>query len=103
MEQTVIARNKTAEARAKFEMAERLAESGRSMNDIADVLQSDTVRLLKEKLAKATGREAELATRYGPRHPEMQKIPCRGGRRPAARSTTRCAGWWPTSKTSCRC
>lgn len=74
MEQTVMARNTTAEARAKFEMADRLSRSGQDLGEIADVLQSDTVRLLKEKVARATGREAELATRYGPRHPEMQKI-----------------------------
>ncbi|MCB1528855.1 MAG: AAA family ATPase [Hyphomicrobiaceae bacterium] len=74
MEQTVMARNTTAEARAKFEMAERISKSGQDIGEIAEVLQSDTVRLLKEKVARATGQEAELATRYGPRHPEMQKI-----------------------------
>lgn len=74
MEQTVVARNTTAEARAKYELAERLAERGDSTAGIADVLQSHTVRLLKEQLAKATGKEAELATRYGQKHPEMQKV-----------------------------
>ncbi len=74
MEQTVMARNTTAEARAKFDLAQRLANSGSDFGDIADVLQSHTIRLLKEQLAKATGRQAELATRYGARHPEMQKV-----------------------------
>lgn len=74
MEQTVIARNNTAEARAKFDLVQRLATTGSDVGDIADVLQSHTIRLLKEQYAKATGRQAELATRYGPRHPEMQKI-----------------------------
>lgn len=74
MEQTVMARNTTAEARAKFEFAQRLANRGSDFNDIADVLQSQTIRLLKEQFAKATGHEAELATRYGSRHPEMQKV-----------------------------
>lgn len=74
MEQTVIARNNTAEARAKFELAQRRANSGSDFSDIADVLQSHTIRLLKEQYAKASGREAELTTRYGPRHPEMQKV-----------------------------
>ena len=73
MEQTVIARNNTAEARAKFEMAKRLASEGGDFGNLDDVLQSHTIRLLKEQYAKATGRLAELATRYGPRHPEMQK------------------------------
>lgn len=74
MEQTVVARNNTAETRAKFEMAQRLTDNGDSTAGIADVLQSHTVRLLKEQLAKATGKEAELATRYGQKHPEMQKV-----------------------------
>jgi succinoglycan biosynthesis transport protein ExoP len=38
------------------------------------VLQSHTVRLMKEQLANATRREAELLTKYGARHPEMQKV-----------------------------
>jgi len=74
MEQTVMARNTTAEARAKFELAQRLAHAGSDFSDIDDVLQSHTIRLLKEQLAKATSRQAELATRYGSRHPEMQKV-----------------------------
>ncbi len=74
MEQTVVARNNTADARAKFEMAQRLSHSGKEVDGINDVLQSHTIRLLKEQLGKATGREAELATRYGQRHPEMQKV-----------------------------
>ena len=74
MEQTVVARNTTAEAKAKLEQVERLRKQGARANTIADVLQSHTVRLLREQLAKATRAEAELATRYGPRHPEMLKI-----------------------------
>lgn len=74
MEQTVIARNNTAEARAKFELANRLSKNGKDLGDIADVLQSNTIRLLKEQLGKATASEAELSTRYGPRHPQMQKV-----------------------------
>jgi exopolysaccharide transport family protein len=73
MEQTVIARNATAEAKAKYEQVERLRKRGEGPADIADVLQSHTVRLLKEQLGKATRNAAELLTRYGPRHPEMQK------------------------------
>lgn len=73
MEQTVIARNNTAEARAKYEMARRLAAEGGDFGNLDDVLQSHTIRLLKEQYAKATARQAELATRYGQRHPEMQK------------------------------
>lgn len=74
MEQTVIARNTTAEAKAKFEQIARLRREGGDTAAIADVTQSHTVRLLKEQLAKTTRAQAELSTRYGPRHPEMLKI-----------------------------
>lgn len=74
MEQTVAARSATAEAKAKFENAERLSRSPNGVETIAEVLESFSVRQLKESLSSARKREAELATRYGHRHPEMQKV-----------------------------
>ena len=73
MEQTVISRNTTAEAKAKFELAQRLGRIGDRGTGIADVLQSNTVRLLKEQVAAATRKSAELKTKYGPKHPEILK------------------------------
>ena len=74
MEQTVSARNATAEAKAKYENAQRLAATPGGAATIAEVIGSETVRQLKETVALARKRAAELATRYGPRHPEMQKV-----------------------------
>ena len=74
MEQTVTARNATSEARAKFEQAQKLARAGDPGNAIVEVLQSHTVRLLKEQLANATRKSAELKTKYGPKHPEILKV-----------------------------
>jgi exopolysaccharide transport family protein len=74
MEQTVAARNTTAEAKAKYENAQRLATTIGGTATIAEVLGSDSIRLLKESVSGARKREAELGTRYGPRHPEMQKV-----------------------------
>jgi exopolysaccharide transport family protein len=74
MEQTVAARNATVEAKAKYENAQRLATTVGGTATIAEVLDSNTIRLLKESVSGARKREAELATRYGPRHPEMQKV-----------------------------
>jgi len=73
MEQTVIARNATAEARARYEQVQELLRKGKQKSAIADVLQSQTIRLFKDQLVKATRREAELLTRYGPKHPELIK------------------------------
>lgn len=74
MEQTIIARNETAIARAKWEQARRMKGAGADRETISEVLDSHTVRLMREKLAEATRRRAELATKYGPRHPDMVKI-----------------------------
>lgn len=74
MEQTIIARNETATARAKWEQAKRLKGEGADRETISEVLDSHTVRLLREKLAEATRRRAELATKYGSRHPDIIKV-----------------------------
>lgn len=74
MEQTVMARNTSAEAKAKYEQAQRLARSGDTGTAIAEVLQSNTVRLMKEQLATANRKSAELRTKYGPKHPDILKI-----------------------------
>lgn len=74
MEQTVTARNATTEARAKYDQAQKLARNGDSGTAIVEVLQSHTVRLLKEQVANARRKAAELQTKYGPKHPEMLKV-----------------------------
>ncbi len=73
MEQTVNARNATSEAKAKFDQAQKMARLGDQGDATIEVLQSHTIRQLKEQLGNASRRAAELATRYGPRHPEYIK------------------------------
>ncbi|KAB2851343.1 MAG: AAA family ATPase [Hyphomicrobiaceae bacterium] len=73
LEQAVLARTQVAEARAKYEQVQRLMKTPGARAAIADVLDSHTVRMLKDQLVKATRREAELVTRYGDRHPELIK------------------------------
>ena len=74
MEFYTAARNKTTEARAKYEQARRMVVAGESQDTVAEVMQSATIRSLFDKLSNANRHEAELSTRYGPRHPEMQKV-----------------------------
>lgn len=74
MEQFVNARNATAEAKSRYEQAQKLARSGDSGTALADVLKSPTVQVLKDQLASARRKAAELATRYGPKHPELIKV-----------------------------
>ncbi len=73
MEQTVNARNTTSEAKAKFDQAQKMARLGDQGDATIEVLQSHTIRQLKEQFGNASRRAAELATRYGPRHPEYIK------------------------------
>lgn len=74
MEQSVNARNLTAEARARYEQVQKLARAGDSGTAIADVLKSPTVQALKDQLASTRRKGAEMSTRYGPKHPELVKI-----------------------------
>jgi succinoglycan biosynthesis transport protein ExoP len=73
MEQSVTARNATSEAKAKYEQAQKLARAGDSGTAIVEVLQSGTVRTLKEQLATVTRKVAELRSKYGPKHPDIIK------------------------------
>ncbi len=73
MEQAVVARNNTAETKARYEQLQRMLKDGEG-KAVADVLQSHTVRMLKDQYVKATRHEAELQTKYGPLHPEMAKV-----------------------------
>lgn len=73
MEQTVMARNATAEAKAKLDQVRLLLRRGEGPGAISDVLANHTVRMLKDQLVHASRREAEFATRYGPLHPELIK------------------------------
>ncbi|MDX2307530.1 MAG: GNVR domain-containing protein [Hyphomicrobium sp.] len=74
MEQLVMAQNATAQAEARLETARRMMTVSGGTDTIADVLDSNTIRILKENMVGSAKRRAELATRYGARHPEMQKV-----------------------------
>jgi len=74
MEQSLVARTQTEETRQKYLQVRRLMAGGEGRAAIADVLQSGTIRLHKDQLARIKQREAELLTKYGPKHPELQKV-----------------------------
>ena len=73
MESLVLVRSQAAEAKAKYDQVQRLIQTPGGRAAAADVLMSDTIRLLKDQLVKVTRKVAEADTRYGPRHPEMLK------------------------------
>ena len=74
MEESVRAGNARAEALAKYQQIMQLKESGQDKSGVGEVLASHTVRMLKEQHSKVTRERAEMLTRYGARHPAMQKI-----------------------------
>ena len=74
MEALVLARNRTFAAKSRYDQARRMMVDGEGNESLADVLQSNTVRLLRDEFTKALRKQAEAGTKYGPKHPEMQKI-----------------------------
>lgn len=73
MEQLVLARAATAEAQAKYERMSELAETPEGVDTVGDVLNAHTIGLLKNQLAEASRRAAELDSKYGAMHPSMIK------------------------------
>lgn len=73
MDQLIAARGATAQARAKYEQMLSYADSDFARSSNADVLANLTVVGLKGELAKARRALAELRTRYGDKHPSIQK------------------------------
>lgn len=70
-EQLILSRAETAGALARYQQVEGLALTEKGQETVASVLSSDTITALKEEQARVARRVAELATRYGPLHPEM--------------------------------
>ncbi len=72
MEALVRAKNHTANARSRYIKARQLTTEKGDSTDISEVLQNGTIRLLRTGLANALRKHAELATKYGPRHPRLR-------------------------------
>lgn len=72
--QLVMQRASLAEAEARLNAVRNQINSGVSAESIAEVLQSTVIQDLRRRQADITRRRGELATRYGPRHPEMVTI-----------------------------
>jgi len=59
--------------KTRWERARALADSG-EQESIPEVIQSPTIQALKEQLFELAGMEAELAARYGDKHPRLLRI-----------------------------
>lgn len=74
-EQLVMARARTAEAEAKFKQLGALnAEKLTSVAASPDVLQSPVLTNLRSQYGDVSRKQAELKSRYGPRHPQVISV-----------------------------
>ncbi len=72
--QLILARTDLAEAKAKLRQSRKLVGKGTGADSAVEVLQSPLIQKLREMEAQLWSKEADLATRYGPKHPEIIKI-----------------------------
>lgn len=69
--QIVLARSNLAEQEAKYRQVNSLYKSGGAVDSIAAVINSPLISTLRGQQAELLRKEAELATKYGDRHPQM--------------------------------
>jgi len=67
--QLIIARARTAEAKARYDQVTRLERSGADRGSLTEAVQSTTIGLLRQQFATAVEREAMLTAELGPQHP----------------------------------
>jgi succinoglycan biosynthesis transport protein ExoP len=72
--QLIAARVQTAEARAKFDQAQQLSKSGSDQGGFSAAISSDIISKLRAQYADIAKNEADLSSRYGPRHPLVANV-----------------------------
>lgn len=72
--QLVIYRAELAEKEARLRTIERVRRSGGSGDELADVLNSPTIRDLRAQQATVIRRKGDLEARYGPMYPEILRV-----------------------------
>ncbi|MBI1260832.1 MAG: polysaccharide biosynthesis tyrosine autokinase [Rhizobiales bacterium] len=72
--QLILAKTNLAEKQAKYSRAKQILASGGSIESVADVLQSQTITQLRASEAELARQQADLSTKYGPRHPAILNI-----------------------------
>ena len=72
--QLIAARVQTAEARAKFDQAQQLSKSGGDQGGFNAAISSDIISKLRAQYADIAKNEADLSSKYGPRHPLVANV-----------------------------
>ncbi|MEL7481226.1 MAG: Wzz/FepE/Etk N-terminal domain-containing protein [Pseudomonadota bacterium] len=73
-DELAIARADLAERQARLQNVRNIVSVGGSLDGVADVINSETIRDLRRQEAEVSRRRDELATRLGPRHPERLRV-----------------------------
>lgn len=68
-----------AETEAKLRLIRSLRTEGKRLDTLADVLGSDLLAKLRAEQILLSRKQAELATTYGPNHPQMKDIEAQRG------------------------
>ena len=63
-----------AEQDARLSTAKRQLANGSNGEDVGEALGSTTVSQLRQQRATVSAKAADLQTRYGPKHPEVQRV-----------------------------
>jgi uncharacterized protein involved in exopolysaccharide biosynthesis/Mrp family chromosome partitioning ATPase len=74
MEETVKAQANVSQVRARYQKVQQMMRDGADVESVSDVLNSHTIRLLRDGLSKSERRLAEAKARLGPKHPTMAQI-----------------------------
>ena len=72
--QLILAKTNLAEKQAKYTRAKQILGGGGSIESVADVLQSQTISALRGQEAELARQQADLSSKYGPRHPSILNI-----------------------------
>ncbi len=70
----IAARVQTAEARAKYDQVQQLAKSGADAGGLNAAVSSDMVSKLRTQYADIAKNDADLTSKYGPRHPLVANV-----------------------------
>jgi succinoglycan biosynthesis transport protein ExoP len=73
-EQLALAQASQAEQEAKVRTARQQLANGSNGEDVGAALDSEVVKQLRQQRAEVSGKLADLQTRYGARHPEVQRV-----------------------------
>ena len=72
--QLITARADLAAKQVRYQRLQQLVRQGGSIETAGEVMSSGVIGGLRQQQAELARRQAELSSRYGPRHPEILKV-----------------------------